>query len=137
MKVTVDANILFSGLLAKGITRKIWFVAELKLYAPTTLLTEFYKYSKILQERFKGTREEFEFLYKKLLSCIQFVTDSELKPYVPAASSLINDSKDWLYLACALKEDTVIWSNDKELKKQERIKVYSTTEMKKEFGTLS
>ena len=136
MKVTADANILFSALLKKGKTRSIWFSPEIELYAPRLLLVEFQKYSDFLQKKFIGSRKEFSILSEKLLSQIYFVPDHELKPYMPAASYLSDDPKDWLYLACALKEDTIIWSNDKQFKKQNRVKIKTTTEMIKEFGIL-
>ncbi len=136
MRATIDANTLFSALLKKGLTRKIWFGPEMNLYAPMFLLVEFQKYGNFLQKKFRGSDEEFKLLSQKLLSQIKFVSDQELKPFLPAAASLIKDSKDWLYLACALKEDTVIWSNDKGFKKQGRLKVFSTAEMKEETGAL-
>lgn len=136
MRATIDANILFSTLIRKGLTRKIWFGPEMNLYAPRFLLVEFQKYHGFLQKKFRGTDEEFKLLSQKLLSQVKFVPDQELNPFLPAAASLIKDPKDWLYLACALKEDTVIWSNDKGFKKQGRIKIFSTTEMKEETGAL-
>ncbi|MFH1586674.1 MAG: PIN domain-containing protein [Candidatus Diapherotrites archaeon] len=136
MRVTVDANILFSALLRKGITRKIWFGLEMELFAPRFLLEEFQKYKGYLQNKFKGTREEFLDLSQKLLSQVKLVSDGDLKPFLPASASLTNDPKDWIYLACALKEDTLIWSDDKEFKSQKRIRILSTPEMKEEFGLL-
>jgi predicted nucleic acid-binding protein len=136
MKATIDANILFSALLKKGMTRKILFGPEMNLCAPKFLLIEFLKYKKYLKSKFGGTEEEFEALLQKIISQIRFVPDEELKPYLPAARTLAEDPKDWLYLACALKEDTIIWSNDRGLKKQGRIRVFTTHEMKKEFGNL-
>ena len=136
MKVTVDANILFSALLKKSLTRRIWFVPEVRLFAPRFLLREFQKYASHLEKKYQGTVEEFQSLCEKLLGQVVFVQDEELKPYMPAAASLSNDPKDWLYLACALKEDTIIWSDDKEFKKQARIETKTTQEMKEEVGLL-
>jgi len=136
MKVTVDANVLFSALIKKGKTRKIWFGPEIELFSPKYLLIEFQKYAGFLRRKFKGTEEEFTTISKKLLLQINFVSDQELKPFLPAVIFLIDDPKDWLYLACALKEDTIIWSNDKGFKKQKRIHTKTTTEMIEEFGTL-
>jgi predicted nucleic acid-binding protein len=79
---------------------------------------------------------EFNQLLELTTSQLILVSDAELKPYLPAAASLINDSKDWLYLACALKENAILWSNDKEFKKQTRIKTKTTEEMMKETGQL-
>ncbi len=136
MRATVDANILFSALLKKGITRKIWFGPEIELYAPKFLLVEFKKYSGFLQKKFSGTAEDFYSLTQKLLSQVNFIPDEQLKPFLPAAAYLSKDPKDWLYIACALKENTTIWSNDRDFKKQDRIKAFTTTEMKNEFGML-
>lgn len=136
MKATVDANILFSALLKSGVTRRLWFHPEIELYAPCFLLREFKKHSNYLRNKFAGSNEEFQLLRSRITSQIFFVEDSELKPFLPAAAHLIKDPDDWLYFACALKEDTIIWSEDKEFKKQNRIKVFTTKEMMKEFGML-
>ncbi len=136
MKVTVDANILFSAVLKPGSTRRIWFNLDFKLYAPTFILTEFKKHRQYLFEKSRLSEEEFTNVAGKIFSQTHFMEDNELTPFVPAAASLLQDPLDWLYLACALKEDTVIWSNDLGFKKQNRIKVYSTEEMLKEFGLL-
>ena len=136
MKVTVDANILFSALLKKSLTRRIWFVPEIRLFAPRFLLREFQKYASYLEKKYQGNTAEFQSLCEKLLDQVVFVQDDELKPYMPAAASLSNDPKDWLYLACALKEDTIIWSDDREFKKQARIETKTTQEMKEEVGLL-
>lgn len=136
MKATVDANVLFSALLKQGLTRRIWFSPQMELFAPAFLLEEFRKYDSFLQKKFSGTPQEFLALCEKLFSQVRFVPDNELKPFLPAAASLSNDPKDWLYLACALKENTEIWSNDKEFKKQKRIKTATTTELAEKEGTL-
>ena len=136
MKITVDANILFSALLRNGATRQLWFYSEIESYSQEYLLVEFEKYKPYLRNKFTGTTEEFESFLKKLVSQIRLVKGAELKPFLPAAMSLIADEKDWLYLACALKEDTIIWSNDKEFKKQRRIKVKTTAEMLEYAGFL-
>ncbi|MBU0635423.1 PIN domain-containing protein, partial [Candidatus Micrarchaeota archaeon] len=118
MKVTVDANILFSAMLKKGEIRRIWFNPQIELYAPRYLLIEFQKYQKFLKKKFAGTTEEFLLLFQKMVSQIYLIQDKELKPFLSASAFLSNDPKDWSYLACALKEETIIWSNDKEFKKQ-------------------
>ncbi len=40
MKLVVDANILFSALLRKGLTRHLWFHPEVQLFAPEFILNE-------------------------------------------------------------------------------------------------
>ncbi len=136
MKITADANILFSALLKESLTRKLWFNPELVLFAPTFLVIEFGEYRKELAKKFYGSSADFSLLCEKIFSQVKFVQDEELIAFLPAASTLTSDSKDWIYLACALKENTVIWSNDKEMKKQLRITVKTTTELLQEMGML-
>ncbi len=129
MKITVDANILFACLIREGQTRKMWFNPELQLFAPSFIIVEFLKYKKLIQKKFGSKEKEFDRLVELVLNQINFVSDDELKPFLPAAVFLLEDSKDWLYLACALKEDTIVWSNDKGFKKQKRVGVKTTSEM--------
>jgi len=39
------------------------------------------------------------------------------------------DEKDIMYLALALKLKSAVWSNDKKLKTQDKVKVYSTNDL--------
>ena len=136
MKIVVDANVLFSALLKDGTTRKLWFNPDFILIAPAQLLVEFSKYHDELRTRFEGSDKEFEEWLNRMLVQVQFVSNEELTPFLPAAESLIRDPKDWLYLACALKEGAIIWSQDTGFTEQKRIKVKSTKEMVEEFGRL-
>ncbi|MBI5554068.1 MAG: PIN domain-containing protein [Candidatus Diapherotrites archaeon] len=136
MKVTLHANVLFAALIREGTTRRIWFNPELNLCAPALLVSELTKYSELILRKSGRKQSDFEQLLEHTLEQITLIADQELTPYLPAAATLSNDPKDWLYLACALREDTLLWSNDKEFRKQRRIKVKTTEEMVKEYGTL-
>ncbi|MFH1750215.1 MAG: PIN domain-containing protein [Candidatus Micrarchaeota archaeon] len=134
--MVVDANILFSAILKPGLTRRVWFNTDIVLFSPKFLLTEFSKYKPYLIDKYIRSDAEFEQLAIKLLSRLKFIDDESLKPYLPAAESLVADEKDQFYLCLALKMNAAIWSNDKALKRQKRVKVYSTDEMATEFGLL-
>lgn len=136
MKVTVDANVMFSCLIREGATRSIWFNPAVTLHAPRYLLTEFMKHRQYLLRKYDGSEEEFNTLTANLASNVNWVADEDLAPYLPAAESLIEDPKDWLYIACALREDTIVWSNDKGFRKQNRIKTKTTEELMKDCGHL-
>ncbi len=136
MKVTVDANILFSCLIKEGMPRRVWFSPSINLYAPAFVLHEFKKYSPALLGKCGGKREGFASIAEKLLEIVEFIPDNELVPFLPGANSLLRDKKDVLYLACALKEGTPIWSNDKGFKKQNRVRTMNTAEMIEEIGML-
>jgi len=136
MKVTIDANVLFSCLIKDSVTRKAFFNPALDLYAPAFLLTELTKYISTIQRKSGLNIQEASLLIARMISQITFVNDDELKPYLPAAAALTKDSKDWLYLACALNENTIIWSNDKEFKKQKRVTIKTTKEMIEKEGSI-
>ena len=136
MKAVVDANILFSCFLKDGVTRHLWFNAELELIAPEFIVSEFKKYRAYLQGKYVEGFPPFDKLVDNVLKFVKLVPLEELKPYLPAAEHLSNDDKDWLYLACALKENAIIWSNDKEFKKQARVGIKTTKELVAEIGLL-
>lgn len=133
MKATADANILFASLITDGLTRKIWFNEEIELYCPAFIIIEFLKYKNLIEKKFKGPKDRFESLLDHCLKQTIIVKNEELEPYIPAADTLVEDRKDLVYFACALKENTILWSNDKEWKNQTRIAVKTTEELAEEF----
>ena len=54
--------------------------------------------------------------------------------YVEEAEKLTPDPDDMAYFALALKLNCAIWSNDKKLKDQNKIKIYNTHELSKIGG---
>lgn len=136
MKVTIDNNILIAAFIKGGATRKIITNAQLTIFAPAFIFVEIMKYKNYIIKKSKGTEDDFNYLYAILLKNIKIIDNSKLIPFLQAAETLINDKKDLLYLACALYKDTIIWSNDKEFKKQKRIKIFTTEEMLKELKPL-
>ena len=136
MKLVVDANVLFSALLRKGLTRHLWFHPEMQLFAPEFILNEALSHNAELLKKYGGTREEFLRLFECLAGQVSLVSDSDLKPYLPAASTLSQDSKDWLYLACALYANAAIWSQDKDFQGQARVEIKTTIELANEIGLL-
>ena len=136
MKVVVDANILVSALLKKGLTRQGWFDLTLDLVAPAFIIREFLKHKAELRRRYGGSAEEFDGLVSRLLSHVRLVDDAALQLYKSAAMSLSADPDDWLYLACALSEGAAIWSHDKDFGGQRRVRVVSTAELAREVGLL-
>lgn len=74
-------------------------------------------------------KEELHRLIAKVFEQLTLVPDRSLKPFLPAAASLVKDPKDWLYFSCALYEDTLIWSNDNDFGGQKRVTVVTTKEL--------
>jgi len=60
---------------------------------------------------------------------IEFVPSSEFEKFVPEAEKISPDPNDTEYFALALKLKCCIWSNDKKLKNQNTVKVYSAEDL--------
>ena len=137
MKITVDANILFACLIRDSTTRKLFFNPALSLFAPGFIVDEFARHlAEVRKKPGLGDGELYR-LVDKVLGQLVLVPDKDLKPFLPAAASLVDDPKDWLYISCALYENTSIWSHDLGFGTQKRIRIISTKELIDIIGSLS
>lgn len=136
MRVTVDANVLFSCLIKDSQTRKLFFNPELMIFAPEFIVDELAKYVLEIKNKSGLSDSELLLLIDKVFGQIRIVPDKDLRPFLPAAASLISDPKDWLYLSCALSQDTSIWSNDAGFKVQNRVRTVTTKELSQIVGNL-
>jgi len=75
------------------------------------------------------------FAVDTLLSNIVLVPEESYRPYMRVAVELMRgiDEKDSPFIACALALGLPLWSNDRALKAQQRVKVYSTDEILKNY----
>lgn len=76
----------------------------------------------------------FGLLERVLAWKVEFIPVSEFKDFLKEAESVCPDTDDIEYFALALKFNCSIWSNDKLLKNQPKVKVFSTSELIKELG---
>ena len=75
--------------------------------------------------------EEFFRLLEVLKRRIAIIPLEELVLYIDEAEKLTPDPDDMAYFALALKLNCAVWSNDKKLKEQDKIKIYNTHELSK------
>jgi predicted nucleic acid-binding protein len=129
MILVVDANILFSALIKNSLTAELIFNEDITLYTCEFILEEFFKYEDVIQKKTRRTKEEFIQIMHQLKEVISVVPKEEYLSFMNEAEKISPDIKDTLYFALALKLNCAIWSNDKQLKKQDKIKVYSTSEI--------
>jgi predicted nucleic acid-binding protein len=62
---------------------------------------------------------------------IKAIPNEEIESFIPIAKEICPDPKDVDYFALALKLNCGIWSNDKVLKQQNKVQIYSTAEIMK------
>ena len=134
MILIVDANVLFSALMKNSLTAELIFEEDLLLSTPEFIITEFFKYEDLILKRTHRTKEEFIQIMHMLKDIITVVPKEDYAKFIEEAEKFSPDKKDVLYLALALKLKCGVWSNDKKLKTQDKVKVYSTEEVKKELS---
>jgi len=133
MELIVDANILVSALLKEGITRELMFNIDLILYTPEFIIEEFFDHIDKLAQKARLPKAVFQDQAEKLIneSKLMIISKKEVKAFIKKAEQISPDPDDVLYFATALKIKCGIWSNDKELKKQKHVKIYSTSDLLK------
>lgn len=77
--------------------------------------------------------EDFIEIDRTLKETINFTHVNYYKDKLPEAMNLAFDKDDIDYFALALKLGCCIWSNDKKMKEQDKVIVYSTKELVDEF----
>ena len=134
MLLVIDANELFAAMIARGITLNLFFDRKLDLVSPRFILEEYKEHKEDIVNR-SGLSEEEALSFLLLLTPkIKFFEKEEFKDFLKEAEEISPDSNDVEYFALALKLNCPIWSEDKALKSQSKVKVYSTSELLKEIG---
>ncbi|MBS3136019.1 hypothetical protein J4401_03590 [Candidatus Woesearchaeota archaeon] len=134
MNLVVDANIIFSVLIKSGKTEEILFESSLNLFSPEFIFEEFNKYKKEILEKTYRSESEFEKLMLIIKKKIATVSNEETEEYITGAEEISPDPKDVDYIALALKLKCGLWSQDKALSGQSRVKVYTTEELARIFS---
>ena len=141
MELIVDANELFSAIIAKGRglqTKKldILFSDKVKLFAPSLLFKELNKQKNVEDIKLKSgfSDEDFNVFIKLLELRIEPVSNEDLADKISEAEEISTHEKDTLYFAAALKKNCPIWSGEKRLKEQSGVEVFNTKELIDKFG---
>ena len=129
MLIVVDANVIISALINKGITFKVFkHNASLKKFefiAPEFLLSETNMNRLLSLTRL--TKVELDKTFASIVDQIEFIPFSKFSDKFLEAIEL--NLKDSPYLALALKFNCPIFSGDKGLKEQGVVNVFSPREL--------
>ncbi len=130
MKIVIDANILFAALIRESTTRKLLFDNRFELYAPSFITEEFVEHLKELETKTNLSAEELKNIATRMIALnITIIEEQEYKELIEQARKITPDPDDVMYIALALKLPSPIWSNDKKLKDQNIVMIYTTTEL--------
>lgn len=131
MRLIIDANVLIAALIKKGITRQMLTNRKHEYSAPSFLLDEIMEHLSEIAEK-AGIDEEMVPCLLGLIvnsSNIRFFDAEKIKETCEEAKAVSPDPDDWPYFAIALKEKIPIWTNDSLMKKQDKVRVYATSEL--------
>ena len=132
MRVILDSNILFSALIKDSTIRKIILEYDEYFLFPSYIFEEFKKHKEEINEKSRLNKEEFEKIVQVILKKVEIVPNDIINKHKTKALEIakeIDDLNDTLFIACALAYDGVIWSNDKDFKRQSKIKILNTKEI--------
>lgn len=138
MKFVVDTNVLFTFFWDKSIFKRLSVKQDLELFSPEYALEEINKYMEEILKKTKLSKDEFMRLRKELAIIVEFIPLEEYTQFLKQAENLSKDLSrnekieflgDIDFIALALKMNCSIWSNDKLLKKQERLNIFNTKEI--------
>ena len=136
LKLVVDANILFTGLIGKGVTKALLFSDNLELFAPEFLFDELKEHKYRIESISSLSTENIEQLVNNLEDTIKTIEKSEFEEFLDEANKLISDPDDTEYLALSLALNKCpIWSNDPHFKEQSAVQVFTTDELVKFLKT--
>ena len=128
----MDANVLLASLLKAAVTRELLLDPRLRLYAPEHLISETLrclKTSTSLRKRIQLSSKELEELFYLLTQEIETIPKKEFVSRMSEATNIAPHKQDAPYLALALARNIPIWSNDKGIHAQSKVKVYTTKEL--------
>ncbi len=132
MIIVIDTNIIFSALIKKGITRRLFLDFKGIFLYPEYAIEELKDHIEEILKKSKIPKEDFYELLRILFRKIKIIRAETLKRYEKEADKIVKDidPDDSMFFACALAyPGSVIWSNDLTLKKQNRIRIIDTGEM--------
>ncbi len=133
MKIILDTNILISALIRDSLTRKIILQSWFDFYFPEITLDEISKYKKMVLEKSGLTQSDYDIILNKLLESIILIPTEKIKNNLKEAKEIMKDidPKDAVFIAASLSyEGSVIWSDDKDFLKQNKVKAITTEQIK-------
>ncbi len=129
MDLVVDANVLFAVLIKDGGSARLLLHDKIQLFAPEFILDELEKYDKLIQKKTHRNEGELRLILSIIKDKICFIPLNEIIDVFAEAESISPDINDSPYFAVSLLIGAPLWTNDKRLGHQDRIRVYSTNDL--------
>jgi len=129
MKLVLDNNPLFSIMNPKSISAYLFHSMKVQFIAPEFIKSELNKHRSLCLFKSNLSEHEFEIRQKEIEESIKFFRTLEYDDFLEKSEDLISDKNDIDFLALAIFQNAVIWSNDKHMKEQSLIEAFTTEEL--------
>ena len=129
MQIVADANPLISIIIKPGKPIELLFLESLELVAPSLLFEEIAQNKETIMRKSELGSEDVDKFITLLKEHIEIIPEQEFLAFREEAIEICPDKKDIVYFALALYLQCPIWSNEKQLKKQDKVKIYATHEL--------
>lgn len=132
MKLVVDTNIILKALIKNSKVRAVLLSPNHQLHIPEYALDEVERHLPLLLEKTGLSKEEIKLALSIILTNIQVIPSENILAKMSEAEEIIGsiDRGDIPFVAAALSiRCDGIWSDDKDLKRQRRVKVWNSREI--------
>lgn len=132
MKLVIDTNIILSALIKDSITRKIIVKSNWEFYYPLMSFYEINKYKNLVIKKSNLSEEKYDNLLISLFKHIKLVHNDKILNNLDKAKNIMFyiDPDDVVFIATSLSIDnSIIWSDDNDFKKQNEVSVINTKEI--------
>ena len=115
-RIVVDTNKILAAALKQGWVRTLLYQAPITPIIPAQVIREAEEHAGELAGKAGLSPEEFLLLLRKLIKDTTTLVDLR-QPYISRAKRIASrfDPDDWPFIALALQEDAVLWTNDGEI----------------------
>ncbi len=135
MRLLVDTNRFIAALIRDSISRRIIMEMNAELIVIPFMEREVEKYKPLIMQKTGMDEFELELLIDILNAKMIVLSEEAVTPYMSAAEEIMDkiDPDDTFFIAAALATGADIWSDDEHFQKQNRIKVWKTKDLMKQF----
>ena len=133
MRLVVDTNIFIAAILKNGACRHILLDNKHEFVCIQQSTHEIENHIQELSKKSKLAPPKLRLIFSRLIKHTYKIQPKDFEQYYDSAYELMqhHDPDDAMFVAAALATNATIWSDDKHLKKQSLVKVYTTKELLK------
>ena len=132
MRLILDTNVILKALIRDSVVRAILLGSSHEFFVPEHAIDETKKHLRLVAEKSGLSEGETASVLVALLAHVNVIPADKVASKLREAEATISkiDAGDVPFIAAALSVDCAgIWSDDKHLKRQSRIRIWTTKDV--------